>query len=172
MSEATDTAKAAALIKTCRDQQGNCLYTALSFTIWLRTLRWIKIAGLVVPVVFGALAARGIVTQTNPAFAAICVFLAAVVPSAIQASNLYQSIDQYTSMAGEFTNLRDRFKYLAEVTALKSFDDFEAAYEEQRDRLERARKRPLSPPQWCFLLARKQIQKRFYEPDDKPVAQG
>ena len=117
--------RTAALKQECLNQFQNCGYTALTFTIWLRFLRWIKLFSLFAPVVLGALATWNIVGESMPAAAAVCAFLAVLIPPTFQAAKLDTSIKQYTTMAGEFTNLRDRFRLIAEFSSLKPFDEFE-----------------------------------------------
>jgi hypothetical protein len=144
----------------------NCGYTALTFTIWLRALRWVKIFSMFSPVLLGALATWHIVGDSMPALAAVCAFLAVLIPPTFQAAKLDGSIKQYTTMAGEFTNLRDRFRQLAEISSLKPADEFEAAFVPVNARLEKARARQLTPPHWCFLVARRQWQAGYYKPDE------
>lgn len=141
-------------------------YTALTFTIWLRFLRWVKLFSLFAPVVLGALATWNIVGQSMPAAAAVCAFLAVLIPPSFQAAKLDASIRQYTTMAGEFTNLRDRFRLIADFSSLKPFEEFEAAFNALLARLEKARARTLTPPHLCFLLARRQWQADYYKPDE------
>jgi hypothetical protein len=155
-----------ALKEECLNQFQNCGYTALTFTIWLRVLRWVKICSLASPVVLGALATWHIVGDTMPAVAAVCAFVAVLIPPTFQAAKLDGSIKQYTTMAGEFTNLRDRFRQLAEISSLKPFEEFEAAVAPIIARLEKARTRALTPPHLCFLLARRQWQAGYYKPDE------
>jgi hypothetical protein len=69
-------------------------------------------------------------------------------------------------MTGEFTNLRDRFRLIAEYSSLKPFEEFESAFNFLLSRLEKARSRALTPPQLCFLLARRQWQAGYYKPDN------
>jgi len=158
--------RTAALKQECLNQFQHCGYTALTFTIWLRFLRWIKLFSLFAPVVLGALATWNIVGDSMPAAAAVCAFLAVLIPPTFQAAKLDPSIKQYTTMAGEFTNLRDRFRLIAEFSSLKPFDEFEAAFNFLLSRLEKARSRALTPPHLCFLLARRQWQAGYYEPDE------
>jgi hypothetical protein len=158
--------KAVALKEECLNQFQNCGYTALTFTIWLRCLRWIKIFSLGAPVVLGAVATWSIVRESTPALAAVCALLAVLIPPTFQAAKLDASIKQYTKMSGKFTNLRDRFRLLAEISSQKPFDQFEAAWAPALAQLEKARARPLTPPQWCFMSARQQWQAGHYEPDD------
>ncbi|WP_314950569.1 hypothetical protein [Bradyrhizobium cosmicum] len=154
-----------ALKAECLNQFQNCGYTALTFTIWLRFLRWIKLFSLFSPVMLGAVATWNIVGESMPAMAAVCAFLAVLIPPTFQAAKLDASIKQYTSMAGEFTNLRDRFRLISEYSSLKPFDEFESAFNFLLTKLEKARARPLTPPHVCFLLARRQWQAGYYEPD-------
>ena len=79
---------------------GNCEYTALGFTIWLRTLRWRRTASMVLPVIFGALATWQIVTQYLPWLAAVLTLLATVVPLVYRASKTDAAIAQFTKLAG------------------------------------------------------------------------
>jgi hypothetical protein len=154
------------LKEECLNQFQNCGYTALTFTVWLRVLRWVKIFSLASPVVLGAVATWNIVGDSMPAVAAVCAFLAVLIPPTFQAAKLDGSIKQYTTMAGEFTNLRDRFRQLAEISSLKPFEEFETATAPIFARLEKARVRALTPPHWCFLIARRQWQSGYYEPDE------
>jgi hypothetical protein len=156
-----------ALKEECLNQFQGCGYTALTFTIWLRFLRWVKVFSLASPVVLGAFATWHIVGESMPALAAVCALLAVLIPPTFQAAKLDGSIKQYTTMAGEFTNLRDRFRQLAEISSLKSFEEFEAAATPTMARLEKARARTLTPPQVCFLIARRQWQAGYYKPDEE-----
>jgi hypothetical protein len=71
---------AQALLDECSRQSENCIYTALSFNIWLRRLRAIRTASLVLPVIFGSLATAGIVSKVLPAWAAVFSLLVTVLP--------------------------------------------------------------------------------------------
>ena len=158
--------RTAALKEECLNQFQNCGYTALTFTVWLRFLRWVKLFSLFAPVVLGAVATWSIVGESMPALAAVCASVAVLIPPTFHAAKLDASIKQYTAMAGEFTNLRDRFRLAAEYGSLKTFDEFETAFNTLHARLEKARARALTPPHVCFLIARKQWQKGYYKPDE------
>jgi hypothetical protein len=80
--------RTAALKEECLNQFQNCGYTALTFTIWLRFLRWVKLFSLFAPVVLGALATWNIVGESMPAAAAVCAFLAVLIPPTFQAAKL------------------------------------------------------------------------------------
>jgi hypothetical protein len=151
-----------ALIDECDRQFENCRDTAASFTIWLRTLRWTRTLCLVAPVIFGALATWQVLTGSYPILAAVFTLLTTVIPPAYKASGIDASIQDYQSLAGEFTNLRDRFRQAALISSKKSFAEFEADTRPLIERLEKARSRTLTPPDWYFKLARRKIKAGDY----------
>ena len=154
-----------ALIDECQRQSENCGYTSRSFTIWLRWLRWIQRFFLTAPIVFGALATWKILAQTSPTWAAFFTLLATVLPPTYHALKIDVAINGYTSLAGEFTNLRDRFRQVALVSSQKPFSEFEADSKPLFGRLERARDHMLTPPEWCFKLARRKHKAGHYHHD-------
>ncbi len=154
-----------ALVDECARQQENCKYTAVIFTIWLSWLRVFRAFCLISPVVLGALATWQLVVHTVPSFGVICVFLAGIIPTVYAASKADGSIEQYTLAVGEYTNLRDRFRYLGTVSSLKGEDVLEAAAAPLFDRLERLRAVALTPPEFIFQKARKKIKSGDYKHD-------
>jgi hypothetical protein len=134
-------------------QSETCAYTATSFIIWLRVLRGIRVFCVVAPIVFGALATWKLLAD-SVALSATFMLLTTVIPPAYRASKVDAAINDYTVLAGEMTNLRDRFRQAATIDALKPFTEFEAAAKPLLGRLEKARARALTPPEWCFKLAR------------------
>jgi hypothetical protein len=153
-----------ALIDECHRQFENCRDTAVCFIIWLRVLRWIRTVLQVTPVVFGALATWKILADGSP-WAAVFTLLATVIPPAYRASKLDSAIEDYTNLAGEFTNLRDRFRQAALLSSHKNFPEFEADTKPLIQRLEKARSRALAPPNWCFKAARRSIEAGKYTHD-------
>jgi hypothetical protein len=141
----------------CHRQSESCNYTAVSFIIWLRILKTVRLASEVAPVIFGALATWKIVSQTSPTWAAVFTLLAAVIPPAFKSSKTEKAIEEYTLAAGEFTNLRDRFRQLASVYSMEEFQKFEALASPVFNRLEKIRSRSLTPPDWVFWLAQRKI---------------
>lgn len=162
MTKATPTS---ALIDECERQFENCSDTSTSFIIWLRFLRWMRTICLVAPVVFGAIATWKIVAQNSPIWTAVFALLATVVPPVYQASKLDQTIADYETLAGEFTNLRDQFRQLAKIASQKPFPKFEAESKAIFRRLEKARSRPLAPPEWTFRLAKRKNRAGDYRHD-------
>ena len=153
---------AQALLDECCRQEENCLYTALTFTLWLRWLRRIRALCLITPVAFAALATWQIIVHTRPALGAVCTLLASLIPAVYAASRIEAAIDQYTHAAGDFTNLRDRFRYAAKVTSRKADEVFDAEAKPLFERLEKLRSAALTPPEFCFKSAQKKIQTGDY----------
>ena len=153
-----------ALVDECHRQEENCAYTATSFIIWLRCLRWVRTFCLTAPVVFGALATWKVLEQSS-IWAAVFTLLATVIPPTYRGSRLDDAIKDYETMSGEFTNIRDRFRQAALVHSQKPYPDFEAITNPLISRLEKARARSLAPPQWCFRRAQKQIKAGHYAHD-------
>lgn len=150
-----------ALIDECCRQEENCSYTATSFIVWLRCLRWVRTFCLSAPVVFGALATWKVLEQSSM-LAAVFTLLTTVIPPAYRSSRLDDAIKDYETKAGEFTNIRDRFRQAALVHSQKPYTEFEAITNELIARLEKARSSSLTPPQWCFKIAQRQIKAGHY----------
>jgi hypothetical protein len=106
-----------------------------------------------------------LVSETSPAWAAVFIFLATVIPPAYRASRVEAAIKDYTVLAGEFTNLRDLFRYAALVTSQKGFSELDIESKALLERLGKARQRMLVPPEWCFRLARRKHRAGHYNHD-------
>ena len=154
-----------ALQDECFRQSENCAYTSTSFTVWLRALRWTRTVLWVAPILCGAIATAKIVAQTSPISAAVFSLLATVLPLAYRATKIDRAIEDYELLAGEFTNLRDRFPEAATVSSQKPVSGFEAEVKRLIDRLGKARRRSLAPPEWCFWLARRKHKAKHYQHD-------
>jgi hypothetical protein len=152
------------LIDECQRQSENCSYTATTFTIWLRWLRRVRTFCVVAPIVFGALATWKLLADV-PSWSAVFMLLTTAIPPAYRASKKDAEIEEYTTLTGEFTNLRDRFRQAALITSRKPFAEFDAEVKVLMDRLEKARRRALTPPEWCFRLARLKHKAGHYHHD-------
>jgi hypothetical protein len=153
-----------ALADECERQFENCRDTAVSFITWLKVLRWVRIFFVVAPIIFGALATWKLLADARIP-AAIFTLLATVLPPVYRAIKLDDTIKEYENLAGEFTNLRDRFRQAKLIASQKSFAEFEAEFQALMPRLEQARSRVLAPPNWSFRAARKQIKSGVYTHD-------
>jgi type II secretory pathway component PulL len=154
-----------ALKKTCEERADDCAYTSTTFLIWLRWLRIIQGVLLVAPVVSGAFATWKILAQTSLIWAAIAALITTIIPPAYKALRIEDKIKDYNTRSGEFTNLRDRFRYLARVTSHQSFEMFDADTKQIMKRLEAARSNPLTPPEWCFRAAQRKHKAGHYTYD-------
>ena len=154
-----------ALIDECHRQSENCAYTSTTFTIWLRCLRSIRVFCLTAPVIFGALATWKVVAQSSPTWGAVFLLLTTVIPPAYRASKTDAAIEEFTTLTGEFTNLRDRFRQAALISSHKPFPEFEMETKPLIDRMEKARHRALTPPEWCFRCARHKHNAGHYRHD-------
>jgi hypothetical protein len=91
--------------------------------------------------------------------------LATVLPLVYRSSKTDKSIAQFTRLAGEFTNLRDRFRQLGNVGIHKDIAVFESDFRVLMARMEKARKFSETPPDWCFDRAQKKIKAGHYHHD-------
>ena len=154
----------AALTDECQRQSESCAYTATTFIIRLRFLRRVRMVCIVAPIVFGTLATWQVLAD-SPLWAAVFTLLTTVIPPSYRATKYDKEIEDYTQLAGEMTNLRDRFRQAATVSSHKPFPEFEAEAKPFLDRLEKARSRALTPPEWCFKLARRKHKAGHYDYD-------
>jgi hypothetical protein len=145
-------------------QVDNCGYTSATFTIWLRALRCIQTFCIVSPIVFGALATWKILAEA-PLWAAVFTLLATVIPPAYRAWKIDEKIEDYVVLTGEFTNLRDRFRQVANITSHRPFSELDAEARKLMERLEKARSRALTPPEWCFWFAQRKYKAGHYSHD-------
>lgn len=72
------------LVAECERQVENCRDTAVSFIIWLRFLRYVKVFFTVSPIVCGALATWQVLSS-QPTLAAVFTLLATVLPPVYEA---------------------------------------------------------------------------------------
>ena len=154
-----------ALAAQCKEQWERCLYTSNTLMVWLRTLRIIRVAFVVIPIVFGALASWEILKGNNrfEYITATMALVAGLVPAIYAALKLDEHLPTATRLAGEYKNLEILFADLGSIGPHKPFDVFEAEYKEARSRLEAANSEAYTPPEWCFRRARKKISAGHYD---------
>lgn len=154
----------AELVDECERQFENCRDTAVSFVVALKVLRWTRIFFVVAPIVFGALATWKLLADST-VWAAVFTLLATVLPPVSKSINIEDTIKDYEKLAGEFMNLRDRFRQAKLIGSQKPVAEFEAHVMTLMDRMEKARTRVLTPPNWSFKIARKLITSGAYTHD-------
>jgi hypothetical protein len=156
---------AEALQSQCAEQHSRCLYTSVSLLIWLRCLRKIRIAFVVVPIIFGAVAGWDLLqgqAGTVKTVTATLALLAGLVPAVYAALKLDEHLPMAARLAGEYKNLEILFSDLRQVGPTKTFEEFEAEYKLARDRLEKANAEAYTAPEWCFRKAQKKIEAGHY----------
>jgi hypothetical protein len=155
---------ALALRKQCVEQRERCLYSSTTLLIWLRMLRKVRVAFVVLPIIFGAIAGWDLL-KGNGAYAtltAIFALAAGLVPAVYAALKLDEHLPTAARLAGEYKNLEILFADLESVGHLKPFADFEAEYRAARERLEAANAESYTAPEWCFRAAQKKIKGGHY----------
>jgi hypothetical protein len=153
-----------ALRGQCKEQWERCLYTSNTLMVWLRTLRLLRIAFIVVPIIFGSLASWDLLSA-NPQYGvvtAIFALVAGLVPAVYAALKLDEHLPTAARLAGEYKNLEIVFADLAKIGPKRPTEDFESQYKAARDRLEAANSEAYTAPEWCFRKARKKIQAGHY----------
>ncbi|KRR12394.1 hypothetical protein [Bradyrhizobium valentinum] len=78
-----------------------------------------------------------------------------------RAIRLDETIKDYELLAGEFTNLRDRFRQAKLIGSQRPAAEFEAEVKALIPRLEKARSRVLAPPERYFRKAQKNRYRRL-----------
>lgn len=163
------TAAHAALIKECREQARNTLYTSTSFFIWLRTLKIARAVLWVLAAASGAAAASTVLTSRENMEVAIAglALLAVILPGATKALNLDDAIEAYAEKAGAFKNAEGALRRAANVWSNKPYDEFEKEAKSALSQLDEARKGSLTPPEWCFKAAQRKVKSGDYDPDEE-----
>lgn len=148
----------------CREQWERCAYTSASLFEWLKVLRAIRVAFIVVPLICGAFAGLEILKATAwwPVAAAIAALLAGVVPSVYAALKLDEHIPLAETLAGEYKNLEIAYADLAELGPTKSVEDFGAAYEALRKRQDAANAHAYTAPDFFFRRAQQKFKRGDY----------
>jgi hypothetical protein len=151
----------------CKRQYESCLYTSTALFIWLRCLRTVRVAFIILPLVFGSLGTWKLLTTSNlestKILAAVCSFLAGLLPTVYAALKFDASLECCKQLASEFKNLQDRFRQAALVSSQKPFADFEADFQPLMKQLEAARSHSYTAPEWCFKRAQSKIKAGDYE---------
>ena len=124
---------------------------------------------IVVPLVLGSLAAwellKGSGIQSVRFVAPFGAFIAGLLPSIYSALKLDDTLDECRHLAGEFKNLQDRFRQAALVSSKKPFAQFEEDVKPLVARLEMARSRSVTAPEWCYRRGQRKIQAGDYDFD-------
>ena len=152
------------LIRECKRQEEACLYTSTTLYIWLKRARWYNRAFIVLPIIFGGISTMSVLQEENYVWVtATFALLAGMIPAVYEALDFKVNVDEISSLAAEFKNLQDRFRQAAEIESVKEENCLGDHVELLLQRLEMARGRSTTPPEWCFKEARKKIKAGHYD---------
>ena len=143
------------------------MYTSAGLYVWQKWSRTWKSVFIIAPIILGGLASSQILTDDSAAWtsfaAAGLALLAGFFPAIYEALGMDMRVREIGVAATEFTNLRDRFRQLANIRSLGEFDEFNAAFVQVMDRMDTARAASPPLPEWCFEKGRKKISKGDYK---------
>ncbi|MEQ1935031.1 MAG: hypothetical protein ABL962_14320 [Fimbriimonadaceae bacterium] len=149
------------IVKECKRQVENCLYTSTAMMIWLRWLRYMRGGLIALGVTCGALAGWNLLSRSNDddvqAFSGVLAIISAVIPAAFAALRLDERVETCRKLAGEFKNLQDRFRQVACIDSKADEVGLRHRFNEAMWRIDRARQEVYTPPEWCFVDARRKI---------------
>ena len=149
------------LVEECRRQEESCLYSSTTLYIWLRHARIIRNIFIVTPLILGAIATWSILdASTDPLFVwltATSALLAGLFPAIFEALNLNTHVASIAKQAATFKSLQDRFRQLATVTSLGSYNIFHDEFREAMLRMDEVRATSITPPERYFKAAQKKI---------------
>lgn len=170
------TTKAEELVKECKRQVDNCLYTSASLYIWLRHRRNVKTAFIVIPLALGSFATWELITRQSALWvrivAGFAAFIAGLMPAIYSALKYDDDLEACKLSAAEFRNIGDRFRQVATVSSRLPFAEFKADFEAVMARMEKAREVGLTAPEKYFNQAQEKINKGDYSFDvDLPPEQ-
>lgn len=162
----------AALIIECKREEENCLYTSTTFFIWLKCLRAIRLVLWVSAIIASGFAASQLV-RADPAFrlwAAAAALAATVLPGIGRVMKIDAAIDDYSKAATALKTLQGEFRRAANVWSQKAYQEFEQETRKLIKELNGVHKLALTPPEICFSIAKRKIEKGHYTnaPDMKP----
>lgn len=159
------------LVKECRRQEESCQYTAAGLYIWQKRAQVWKNVLIVAPIILGGMASSQLLrdgnspaTWTNYAAAGLAL-LAGFFPAIFEALGMDMRVREISTAAGEFTNLRDRFRLLGNIGADMTFEELSPAFEQLMDRMDAARKTSPPLPERFFERGRTKIEKGDYDFD-------
>lgn len=157
------------LVKECRRQEESCRYTAAGLYNWQKDARRWKNGFIVAPIILGGVASSQLIKDgSNPAtwanyVAAGLALLAGFFPAIFEALGMDMRVREMGTAAGEFTNLRDRFRLLSNVGADMTYEELNPAFEQLMDRMDAARKTSPPLPERYFKEGRAKIEAGDYD---------
>ncbi|MCF2872959.1 SLATT domain-containing protein [Octadecabacter sp. G9-8] len=140
------------------------MYTSAGLYIWQKRATLWKNIFVVAPIILGGVASSQILAGTGEGWAeyvaAGLALLAGFFPAIFEALGMDMRAREIGAAAGEFTNLRDRFRQLGNFSADATFEDLSPQFEQLMDRMDSVRQ--TAPP----------LPERFFEKGRKKIAAG
>lgn len=157
------------LVKECRRQEESCRYTSAGLYIWQKSAQWWKNIFIVAPILLGGAASSKLIVGSSDSdlyfnyFAAALALLAGFFPAIFEALGMDMRAREIGTAAGEYTNLRDRFRVLGNVGADMKFEELNPAFEQLMDRMDAARNTSPPLPERYFRKGRAKIEAGDYQ---------
>lgn len=162
-----------AIIQECKIQASSCQYTSTALYQWLGSaLFWNKFWNAI-PIILGAVASYGVISEGFPLLASFLALLAGLLPSVYEKLEIKAHTDEILSQAGQYKNLEHRLNQAASITALdQNSEALKAEFESLMRLLEDLRARPLVIPEKHFQAGRKKVKDGRYDPDNEILQNG
>jgi hypothetical protein len=93
---------------------------------------------------------------------ALLAFLASLFPALAKALSFETRVEEIEKQAADFKALQDRFRQIANITAPVNLDEAETRLADLMDRMDGARSKSITPPEWAFGWARLKIEAGHY----------
>lgn len=157
-----------ALVRECAEQARNTIYTSTTFYIWLKWLKGVRGVLWVLAAASGAGAASTALNNSDEhqLIVAALALLAVIIPGAIKALKLDDTISAYETAAAKFKNAEGELRRAANVWSHKPYAEFEAEARKALADLDGARDASLTPPNFCFRAAQRKVKSGDYDPDE------
>ena len=165
------TPQAQAIVQECKVQAEACRYTAAALYEWLAEASFRNRLWNAVPILLGALASYGVLSNAFPIAASFLALVAGLLPSIYEKLELKAHTGEILAQAGQYKNLENRFRQAAVITALE--DDPESLRVEFGSlmrSIEDIRARPLVVPERHFQAGRVKVKDGRYQPDEETLA--
>jgi hypothetical protein len=157
------------IVKECARQEESCRYTAAGLYLWQKNARRTKNIFVAAPIILGGLASSHILADLPEPWtryvAALFAVLAGFFPAIFVALGLDMRVREIGAAAGEFTNLRDRFRQLGNIGADMDFCELNPIFEQLMDRMDAIRKAAPPLPEAFFNKGRQKITAGHYDFD-------
>src|SRR4051794_18662984 len=132
-------AKLAPYITECQRQFENCLYSSTALYENIKLNQRVRMVAVVVPLVLGSIAGWNVLASYTQEWVkiitALCAFIAGLVPSILNSLKFDENLDLCFSVAVDYTNLRDRFRHAAQITAHKGVAEMEKEFNYLREQM-------------------------------------